>query len=1175
MSLSTASPFHKPLPFAFPREPASPPDTLADSYPSAMSLPHPIPEPRNEGHTLFTHVETPSYSRHSRPSVSYQNTGFREVPNRSVHRNYRFFVVVIPPLQIIEEHGQLGNTLASGPSHRLSQGIIMPLFPTMYGQLAAIAKEFNFPSTAGLCLYLHFNESGVVMTPRISEESWHMLWSHLFELPSNHRGLPIGGKIEFDIDLRQARWYTSWLSTLMRDNIEHPSSRIASDVRLDSRASVNEDASEFDNFEAPYLSPPRSSSNNLRHVPKKLSLLNRFDFPASRSESKSGAIQGLDLPEQPSVSKVLSPIAQEEEPRSAKDQLDSRVKSWRASAVVKPTSLTGRGQISLDPVNLPNNVSLDEEASSNTGELNLEDFAWSISSVGPEDYDIMSIGVPSERLPSPDMARRMYDDCPPTPSTATTWGAPLSYPTSPLSDYRAPSLDIGFRNTFSAPLTPATATSWGPPSPMMSMEEWYQEVRRPVSIHLGDRGEFSRPVTPSTATTWGAPLSYPPTPVTPYHVHTPDAAQRSFDYADENGIGPLRAHSQLVEGRPWKLVWPYFRAPQVNGEPVKRTVQDSKYPYFSIYPPVYPHFDLYPAAAVSHLQKSHDIPPVKDAQYPTIQIYAPVYPYNLDSIYPEVQKDDKPAPIFVTTSQYPVLDLYPATAAMMPQKANIVPSPYSNYSYPVFNIYPAVYPHFDLYPAVQRSTPSTSHCETNGCHLKQHSAAVGSRGLSYGIYPNLVIYPATYPHFELYPGKAAEVLEKKIVIKPKEMKIALSLYYPNIDLYPAVYPNFDIYPVSCAKTEKPLQKPSVVVSLSQYPVFDLYPAVYPHFGIYPPMAGELATRVSENISQRSTLVVQSDSYPVIRPYPPVYPHFDLYPTATPEMIVYKAASERPVLLPGATGYPTFSLYPPVYPHLSPYPPIAGAIQEHLTQSAPRYPFLQIYAPVYPHLSIYPPVAASQIMRHPLKSRAMDGNIFATPVARPKLASVQTQKTHHDLHQEIFRDGLIPTFSGANVQPELGLRLPNVVPRPGQRRITATRSPTGPAFHRPDAPPAIPRQLPMPPTTDGVPRSPNALEQIAGYRDTSPSRKYSPMMYSSSRTGVTASQRASMVSPLRQMPLPLPRSAELTKHPNDILAIPGTISSGLNRTRSAGSSGITSNIKTRVRGSYIPQRTHGL
>ena len=71
----------------------------------------------------------------------------------------------------------------------------------MYAQLGAIAREFNFPSIVGICLYMHANEGGILYTPRISEESWGILWGHLFDpnAPGPSGGLPISGRIEFDI----------------------------------------------------------------------------------------------------------------------------------------------------------------------------------------------------------------------------------------------------------------------------------------------------------------------------------------------------------------------------------------------------------------------------------------------------------------------------------------------------------------------------------------------------------------------------------------------------------------------------------------------------------------------------------------------------------------------------------------------------------------------------------------------------------------------------------------------------------------------------------------------------------------------------------------------------------------------------------------------------------------
>ena len=87
----------------------------------------------------------------------------------------------------------------------------------MYAQLGAIAREFNFPSTTGICIYMHVNESGSLLAPRISEESWNILWGHLFEpnAPSPTSGIPICGRIEFDI----GRFRNGFPSPVLADTV--------------------------------------------------------------------------------------------------------------------------------------------------------------------------------------------------------------------------------------------------------------------------------------------------------------------------------------------------------------------------------------------------------------------------------------------------------------------------------------------------------------------------------------------------------------------------------------------------------------------------------------------------------------------------------------------------------------------------------------------------------------------------------------------------------------------------------------------------------------------------------------------------------------------------------------------------------------------------------------------
>lgn len=207
----------------------------------------------------------------------------------------------------------------------------------------------------------------------------------------------------------------------------------------------------------------------------------------------------------------------------------------------------------------------------------------------------------------------------------------------------------------------------------------------------------------------------------------------------------------------------------------------------------------------------------------------------------------------------------------------------------------------------------------------------------------------------------------------------------------------------------------------------------------------------------------------------------------------------------------------------------------------------------------------------------DENITIDAVKRQVIKS---RKSHKELQQEIFRCGPVrtPSGTGAGIHPELDLRSLSIASRRDNRRIVATRSPTGPALHRPAAPPALPspgRKLPIPPSMNGGPRSPNILEQMAGYKaETSPVRRYSPVARSTPRTAVTATQRASMILPLRHMPLP--RSTESLLHLDDTFETPGTASSGLNRARSVGGNGgRTNGVRPRVRESFIVPRTPSL
>ncbi|KZS99344.1 uncharacterized protein LAESUDRAFT_765656 [Laetiporus sulphureus 93-53] len=110
-------------------------------------------------------------------------------------------------------------------------------------------------------------------------------------------------------------------------------------------------------------------------------------------------------------------------------------------------------------------VHLPSASSTEHSALNLKDYSWSPSSAGPPEYDNGTDGE-SLRFPSPDTAGRVRSDVPPMPMTATSWGAPLSYPPSPFdtgSRY-ASFVDEAARAMSSFLATPEIATSWDPPS---------------------------------------------------------------------------------------------------------------------------------------------------------------------------------------------------------------------------------------------------------------------------------------------------------------------------------------------------------------------------------------------------------------------------------------------------------------------------------------------------------------------------------------------------------------------------------------------------------------------------------------------------------------------------------------------------------------------------------------
>ena len=92
-----------------------------------------------------------------------------------------YFVTVVPP-----DDYPMASDVSSHERDRVHRGSLLPLYPTLGGQLWAISREFALPSLGGLMLYLADDGQGH-RGPRIGDMAWQALWSRYFaedEAPS-------------------------------------------------------------------------------------------------------------------------------------------------------------------------------------------------------------------------------------------------------------------------------------------------------------------------------------------------------------------------------------------------------------------------------------------------------------------------------------------------------------------------------------------------------------------------------------------------------------------------------------------------------------------------------------------------------------------------------------------------------------------------------------------------------------------------------------------------------------------------------------------------------------------------------------------------------------------------------------------------------------------------------
>ncbi|CAO1633612.1 unnamed protein product [Parajaminaea phylloscopi] len=121
----------------------------------------------------------------------------------SSHRTHlpastKYFLTVIPPEDFPIEPPHPRNASATGSYEHMRRGTLLPLYPTLNGQLYAIAREHGLPSIGGLSIYLCEDGDGN-LGPRIGDAAWQALWSSFFNedleqqhglaVPSNALGL--------------------------------------------------------------------------------------------------------------------------------------------------------------------------------------------------------------------------------------------------------------------------------------------------------------------------------------------------------------------------------------------------------------------------------------------------------------------------------------------------------------------------------------------------------------------------------------------------------------------------------------------------------------------------------------------------------------------------------------------------------------------------------------------------------------------------------------------------------------------------------------------------------------------------------------------------------------------------------------------------------------------------
>lgn len=701
------------------------------------------------------------------------------------------------------------------------------------------------PSTIGICLYLQVSEAGQNFSPRLSDESWPALWAPFLspseDRPAQHpSGLPIAGRIEFDLDLRLAKWYQGWMSgTLTLVPLGREGSYDSSEGEKVTAVERSQPAPAADEVEgyasengarrfsmmSRYYSvgtPSVASGSTPRQGPKRLSLLGRrekSDLPSIRPPSappvrlshysldsasastSSKMSQSRNTNDQDPLTAVtmkphhhlhhaLSPIPQMDTPptssRHHQKDVNTFVQEWRhssASATPLPLPSAERAHKSPSP-------ELSEHFM--TPPIDPADYQWSISSRGPPS----PIPTPLQDPPlsnarSVHIMDRMYGSLDATPSWRTSWG-----PSDRSFDYnlltaqsRVATPDIAERMIEDAP---STSDRGAQEEAGVSRMGWpYPEPLEPDVQETAGGSRMGWPYVKSSEpevqeNNGTAKMGWPYVQPQGQEVHETDGSKMGWPYHHQAKVDSISSSASS------KMGWPYHKPSEPDHQLDRVPEQPSElgWPYSPATrsslttEPLGPPKMSWPyvsTAAESSKTETADAPskmgwPYSGPAKGVVSLQVDIPESTAHMGWP-----------YSSASRLPSTTSLPTVSPLERPTESPVTLPRPTASYPTFDLYPQGYPSLEIYPIVTAEPKDAAPSKSLPVTLPSPTPS----------YPDFELYLPGYPALTIYPNVSGPVRSPSRAVEELERTPVLARLppnggYPIFDLYPAGYPTLDI-----------------------------------------------------------------------------------------------------------------------------------------------------------------------------------------------------------------------------------------------------------------------------------------------------------------------------------------------------------------------------------------------